>query len=132
MKKHCRSCTVAEKQTKVGQLNHLATVAILSQSFDKESCVDRDHSNTDKFCILPCRSLNRQELARKGGVDTPGTPNSSATATDPAPGVEVDLLGTKARGPLGVHWGSTGGPLGVHFIKPTKLRSVLLFQVPSC
>lgn len=39
-----------------------------------------------------------QELARKGGVDTPGTPNSSATGTEPASGMEVhqvDLLGTK-------------------------------------
>lgn len=40
-----------------------------------------------------------QELARKGGLDTPGTPNSSATGTEPASGIEVhqvDLLGTKA------------------------------------
>lgn len=39
-----------------------------------------------------------QELARKGGLDTPGTPNSSATGTEPASGIEVhqvDLLGTK-------------------------------------
>jgi len=41
-----------------------------------------------------------QELARRGGVDSPGTPNSSssATGTDPAgiaSAVELEILGTK-------------------------------------